>query len=254
MDEETAFLHGILTHSSCDVHRLAYADWLQERGTPEDEARAEFLRRQIARSGDDPGVNVTPDEQTLLDAHESSWRHWLPERMRGFVGYRRGFPTVVECNAVGLLGSWEQGPILVPIEELTVHVTSASMTWLQIEKPIVLPPLRSFTVRAAFTLGEFLPRILGRLGPFEQLEHLEIHDETLHDHLLTQLDPAVTFPSLLRLNLSHCRLTDETAEQLAVSAWADGLTELDLRGHSFSPTRVDWLRTRFGERCRLGTT
>jgi len=251
MDEETAFLQGILSHPKCDTHRLAYADWLQERGTPADEARAEFIRLQVERFARDPNSGLTNDEFNLLQEHEYSWRHWLPERMRGFVGYRRGFPTVVECNALGLLGSWESGPILVPIEELTVHVTSASMSWLQIEKPFVMPPLRSFTVRASFTLGEYLPRILERLGPFGFLEHLEIHDETLHDHLFDRIDPTIVFPKLSRLNLSHCGLRDETAERLASSDWANQLTELDLRGSNFSPTRTAWVLNRFGERCRM---
>lgn len=44
MDEEDAFLRKLREQPANDLTRLVYADWLDERGTPEATAKAEFLR------------------------------------------------------------------------------------------------------------------------------------------------------------------------------------------------------------------
>ena len=47
MTEEDAFLAGIRAHPSDDLRRLVYADWLEERGTAEARAKAEYLRLEV---------------------------------------------------------------------------------------------------------------------------------------------------------------------------------------------------------------
>lgn len=44
MTEEDAFLRKLLEQPNNDLTRLVYADWLDEQGTPEATAKAEFLR------------------------------------------------------------------------------------------------------------------------------------------------------------------------------------------------------------------
>jgi len=44
MTEEDAFLRKLLDQPNSDLTRLVYADWLDEHGTPDSLAKAEFLR------------------------------------------------------------------------------------------------------------------------------------------------------------------------------------------------------------------
>lgn len=48
MSEHAALLRAILEDPACDVRRLAFADFLDERGSRADRDRAEFIRTQIA--------------------------------------------------------------------------------------------------------------------------------------------------------------------------------------------------------------
>lgn len=44
---ETALLRAVLEEPGEDLHRLAYADWLEDRDAPGDDERAEFVRVQL---------------------------------------------------------------------------------------------------------------------------------------------------------------------------------------------------------------
>lgn len=50
------FLHSILEQPDDDVLRLAYADFLQERGGEESAARGEFIQVLAQRAGQNPGA------------------------------------------------------------------------------------------------------------------------------------------------------------------------------------------------------
>jgi uncharacterized protein (TIGR02996 family) len=77
MSEERALLRAICDDPDDDGVRLVYADWLEERGGPDDLARAEFIRVQVAlaRMADDdparPGLLVR--ERLLLNEHGRQW-------------------------------------------------------------------------------------------------------------------------------------------------------------------------------------
>lgn len=47
MNDGDHLLQAILAEPADDLHRLFYADWLEEHGDPDDHARAEFIRVQI---------------------------------------------------------------------------------------------------------------------------------------------------------------------------------------------------------------
>jgi uncharacterized protein (TIGR02996 family) len=51
MSEEQALLRAICEDPDDDTVRLVYADWLEERGEPDEVARAEFIRVQVALTG-----------------------------------------------------------------------------------------------------------------------------------------------------------------------------------------------------------
>lgn len=248
MDDEIALLRGIVTDPHCDVRRLAYADWLDERGAPEDAARAEFIRLQIARVRDAATGHIPLAELHLLNEFEGRWRHGLPEaiRERWFVRYECGFPAMLECDAGLLLDAWERAPVLVPVEALTLHVGAASLAWLDLRRPEPMFPLRYLRVSCDPPVGSQLMGVLLRLGPFPWLEDFAVRDAFLSDAALDGFDFDTRFPRLKRLSFAGCNLTDDGAEALAESAWAEPLEHLDLTGNRISPGRVEWLRQRFG--------
>jgi uncharacterized protein (TIGR02996 family) len=231
-----------------DVRRLAYADWLDERGSPADEARATFIRTQVARARDGSLSPIPLPELKLLDQFERQWRHWLPEAVRdpGFVRYECGFPSMLECDAGLLIDGWARGPILCPIETLTLRVGAPSPSWLQLRRPEPMFPLKYLGVTCDPPVGSQLVAVLRRLGPFPRLTELDLRDAFLSDSAVPDLLPGPMFPELKRLGLAGCNLTDDGAEALAESGWVGRLERLDLTGNPVSPARVAGLRSRFG--------
>jgi uncharacterized protein (TIGR02996 family) len=102
MTQDEAIMQTIRENPGDDLPRLAYADWLEERGRPGDAERAEFIRVQIelARLGPDGGprsLALVQREGELLQAHRPSWvkamPHWSRQQTTAF---RRGFVAHVD--------------------------------------------------------------------------------------------------------------------------------------------------------------
>jgi uncharacterized protein (TIGR02996 family) len=141
---EEAILGAIITEPAEDLHRLAYADWLEEHG---DDARAEFVRAQCAYPGwfgalpgpSDPLPGAVARAWDLLHGGVAdAWLGGMPgapfgpgragtpcwERAsRGgdiSVRFRRGFVSEVTLPCA----AWEgHGPALVraaPVERVTL--------------------------------------------------------------------------------------------------------------------------------------
>lgn len=134
-DTGAALLSAILAEPADDLHRLAYADWLEETGDPE---RAEFIRLQLGLAGDVRRAGwreVLRAEKLLHDRRD--WLDplgyvWIDHneaeadtvRVGGWRGVtltlRRGFVEAVACP----LAVWlEYGPALVrrhPVERVVV--------------------------------------------------------------------------------------------------------------------------------------
>src|SRR5262245_38133379 len=108
MMHDEAFLDAIAAHPDDDVHRLVYADWLEEH----DEAdRAEFIRLQVALArnadgkGDMPPAEIArlqARERCLLSRHETRWLQPLRDlgaRGRIHGEFHRGFVGDVVIDA-----------------------------------------------------------------------------------------------------------------------------------------------------------
>src|SRR3954469_12570150 len=74
MDQQRAFLDAIQEHPDDDLHRLAWADWLEENGQDD---RAAILRAQLEaarRDEADPSRDEHEDlADDLLSRHEKEW-------------------------------------------------------------------------------------------------------------------------------------------------------------------------------------
>ena len=71
MSDGDNLLRAILDEPADDLHRLAYADWLDDAG---DDARAEFIRAHIAIT-----ANPGPESLARMQATGETWRNMLPE-------------------------------------------------------------------------------------------------------------------------------------------------------------------------------
>lgn len=91
MSDKKALLDAIWEHPHDDTVRLAYADWLDERG---ESARAELIRTQIESARlnewDDGHAALVRRERELLAAHRDEWRAKVPKRWARST-FHRGF-------------------------------------------------------------------------------------------------------------------------------------------------------------------
>jgi uncharacterized protein (TIGR02996 family) len=91
--QEAAFLEAICATPDDDGPRLMYADWLEERGDPASQARAEFIRVQCELAQMDQDDERFPAlkerERKLRVKHGKRWAGKFG-RYRGH-GFRRGF-------------------------------------------------------------------------------------------------------------------------------------------------------------------
>ena len=246
MSDEEPLLRAIVANPEDDLRRLVYADWLDERGRPQDVARAEFIRLQCEREQLSPGSGLTTQEMALLDwEHEWSW--YLPEGLRAGRRYQRGFPYHVECSADSLIAAWHAGLMLVPVESLTLNISHVSIDWMTLDPPAVMFPLQALSIRCHSPVGSELLQQLIRFGPYPRLQSLGIHDPYLGDNVFDSIEPDPNFPALLQLDLRGCNIGDEGAERLAVSLWTTRLEQLVLAENAISHNRVEWLRTVYGD-------
>jgi uncharacterized protein (TIGR02996 family) len=103
-----AFLSAIRESPDDDLHRLVYADWLDDHG---DSDRAEFIRIQCRLdmlSEYDPARDeLEIRERELLAQHERTWVGELPEGVCGW-RFRRGFIEEVTLPPHVFVRDWEQ--------------------------------------------------------------------------------------------------------------------------------------------------
>lgn len=98
MDDETALLRASFEHPDEDGPRLAFADYLSERGAPGDDAWAELIRVQVALALG-PGADrdhLTARERELVPAVSAAWpgRFGLPNGL-AWPNWTRGFPVTL---------------------------------------------------------------------------------------------------------------------------------------------------------------
>jgi uncharacterized protein (TIGR02996 family) len=118
MPSQKAFLQAIVAEPDDDVHRLAYADWLDDHGEPD---RAEFIRLQcrMAPLSEDDEVywECNVREEQLLEQHEKRWAAGL-EGVAENWGFRRGFVERLQIETTSFLPQAEALFASFPIRDL----------------------------------------------------------------------------------------------------------------------------------------
>jgi uncharacterized protein (TIGR02996 family) len=238
MNQKQAFLDDIIEHPDDDAPRLVFADWLDDHGTEEDRARAEFIRLQCrlevgpftARQVLLMWARITE----LLRLYDAVWRAEFPD-LPGvtFRRFRRGFVDEVRFNGWDRFQQFAgQVCSLVPIQRL--H----------------LPRILYFINHGAPLDSPLIERV----------RELDLSGPELGDQPLVALASCSRLKKLRKLTLiarsgdqfldhSH-RFTIRGARPLVESSHLADLQELSIRERQVTPAARALLRERFDDRLR----
>ncbi|AWM35706.1 hypothetical protein GobsT_66080 [Gemmata obscuriglobus] len=73
MNDEAGFLRALLDAPADDTTRLVLADWLDERGDPESQTKAHFLRASVRLAGTNEGANHPTELRDLAHGLPPEW-------------------------------------------------------------------------------------------------------------------------------------------------------------------------------------
>jgi uncharacterized protein (TIGR02996 family) len=247
-----AFLEAVLEDPEEPAHRLVYADWLEEQGGPDQQARAEFIRVQIelAQMGEDDERRpaLAARERILLEEHGAAWAGRLA-RLVHECDFRRGFVERVRLNGRAFLRHartlFRQAPLrqvdlLVGPEEAAELASCPFLARVAVldlgyqgsdvgplARLLDSPHLAGLTaLRLRYTQGQGVRALAGarHLGQLETLDLGASHFGVEGLELLLQAH----LPSLTRLHLNASALGNAGVQRLAAAPLLEQLTGLDL--------------------------
>ena len=259
------FIQAIADDPDNDVHRLVYADWLEDNGEPE---RAEHIRLEcemfsLMDEGDVPYIWECPRFYQLSDRamalarkHSKKWFSPLLDDLMCGMKTRRGFPYSISMTSFDFVQHavqlFEQEPTIESVEitneidrsmsKLAACPALALIRDLEFTDTLIrLSQLRALAKspylgslrRLVFSSGDL------RNGPdkaqalvdarsLTNLEQLSLRFQMLRDKGAIALLSAPRFATLKSLDLSVNELTDESMIALADADHLQ-LTSLDVR-------------------------
>jgi uncharacterized protein (TIGR02996 family) len=224
--DRSGFWKSICAEPDEDVHRLVYADWLQEQG---ESARAEFIRVQceLARLpiDDDRRVELEVRERSLLQEHRPAWLEELPKWVpRDFVTFRRGFPWSLHCTPAAFL----RNAPAVGKRTVLQEVSFVKLTPADAERIAALP--LGASVRSLRNTGGTFAVLRPLLTAFSGLRALALYGPCFDDgDPVARLTDLLAIPSVRRLTQLKLlfRSRDEREASLAIhSVAATPFTEM----------------------------
>ena len=245
--DEKALLAAIWANPADDAPRLAYADWLDDRG---DADRAEFVRVQIAIARSPvPDDALKNREKVLLDAHRDEW---LGDRANLDLGdgidrsdlwrFRRGFPDTLA------LGD----------EEAAAHAPSRFLVGIGDEEAAALaesPLLANLSTLdlGKYRAGIYLREDIGDAGAqaiaasphLANLTTLDLGGNAISDEGAHALAASPHLANLTTLLLDFNEVSDAGAQALAESPFLANLTRLHLDSNGIGDEGAAALRARF---------
>ncbi len=234
---EEAFLQAIFTEPEEDTHRLAYADWLEERGGAAAQARAEFIRVQVelARlpADDARAPELRKREKKLWEANRSAWLETVPRSLRRRdLSFRRGFLEEIRLTPAALLRHGDALFRLHPIRRvhLEERITPPEASELAV-RPF-LARLTALSFPPGVFWGAFWDLSVARalLGtPYlSQLTELRMPDGGLGRRGAALLAASPVLKNLRALDLDGCDIRDLGVEALVTAPDLGRLTTLRL--------------------------
>jgi uncharacterized protein (TIGR02996 family) len=240
MDHGPAFLEAIREHPDDDLHRLAWADWLDDHGQ---DARAAFLRAQVeaARLGpDDPRRDALEDEaDDLLAEHEAEWAGRVGQLALEW-RWRRGCIEHVTAWADTLLGRGEELFAAMPIRAVRLLADAdelprlADWPLLGLVESLELAHTKEASLFAAPYLrdGPILSLLSSRhLG---RLAALDLRGQGVEGPALEAILEGGLVGQLRRLELADCKAVGDRLAR-RVAATPSRLERLSLAGTNLTP-------------------
>jgi uncharacterized protein (TIGR02996 family) len=267
MDQHQAFLQAVCEEPDEDLHRLVYADWLEDRGDAPSLARSEFIRLQIELgrlAPDDPRHETLKSRgQKLLREHETAW---VAKDLRGLVAegvFRRGFVEKVTLPAEDYQDHAAQLVGLAPLRE--VRLTGIRSCLRQLLSSPLVGGIQALDLSGNFLDDADVAQMI-RTGFLNRLTGLDLGNNELHASTLTELarsshldqltdlnlslngingagmTPLNGLPHLTSLNLNGNRICDQGLRALLLSAtFIKHLTELRLDGNGITVNGIESL-------------
>jgi uncharacterized protein (TIGR02996 family) len=237
-----AFLQAIREAPDDDTHRLVYADWLQDQG---DEARAEFIRSQVAYARVGYFTPATralyARQKELLEGHQEEWLGPLARIQDPAVDpenrwtFKRGFVEGVKLSPRYFLKHIDEIVQAVPLQRITFANLGRSL------RSVLKSPALANIPEWAFIDQKLGPSGWRRLG---QCQHLPLvrslflgGSDLTADHariLATAVDPSF-LTGVRYLNLAWTPVGDEGIGSLAHCDGLANLSGLSLVGAAVGP-------------------
>ncbi len=243
MDEQRGFLEAVRESPGEDLHRLAWADWLDDEGR---HGRAEFLRACVHAARlevtDPHRVSLEDEAARLLDAEERRWLGPLPEIALNWQ-WRAGCVERVTVRAAALLERGDELLAAAPVREMRVLGTGVELArlaaWpglaridtldLGVRPPPGEPPLTGFSLRDIALDGLLSsPHLAG-------VRSLRLSGHDFSNPLVGWLIERGWMRRLRSLDLSGCSSFGNGAARMLAAADAPALESLDLRKTNLNP-------------------
>lgn len=207
--DEQSFLTAILAAPEDDTPRLVFADWLDERGSDDDKARAALIRAQCRAEYLAPKSTerrrLEREAKAILKTYADGWLSLIRDAGLGHTHvFRRGFLDGLTISPTELVRDGKRLFELAPTLR-TVRFPNAANEVTELAESPFLARLASVDLTRMCTCG-----------------YCAI-DEELRD-----LFKSKHARNLRYLNLSHDRMEDSGARHLASSPHLANLTTLDL--------------------------
>ncbi|MBN9120680.1 MAG: TIGR02996 domain-containing protein [Planctomycetes bacterium] len=217
--DERAFLDAIYATPDEDAPRLVFADWLDERGSDDDKARAALIRAQCQAEYPSPASkkrkSLEREAKAILKANAD---RWLTALRYGGVGhsfqFRRGFLDGLTISPTAFIRHGKRLFELAPTLR-TVRFPNAANELTELADSPFLAKLASANLTLMCTCG-----------------YCAIDDE------LRDLFKSKHARNLRHLNVSRDRIDADGAAALARSSNLANLTSLDLSDNPLGPDGV----------------
>lgn len=215
--DEHVLLRAICETPEDDAPRLAYADWLEERGQTE---RAELIRVQIERALGNDSRELREREATLLRTHGRTWLAEMPEfRWIGWDQFERGFPSAIRTTWETLKETGASPFKAAPITSLQIVIDSEAKI-PSFEGFPFLEKLRGLSFTSAHAIRG--PSRSGRL-------------------LAARIAATQHLGGLRQLDLALLGLGDEGVRELAESPYLRNLDDVCLSANQIGPRGAEAL-------------
>jgi uncharacterized protein (TIGR02996 family) len=232
------FLRAIAEEPLEDVHRLAFADWLEERGHAE---RGQFIRLQCRQEQlpDHPLARrrFAEESAALFRAHGAAWTAGLPRipdvKWNDLDNFRRGllehllvWQSVDEKHRPGLFAAADLRSVRTRLSAWLYNLGDPALSTF-LEMPLV-SRLLSLEIQIPWYTSL---TALGESPAAAGLVHLALPDSSLDSAgRLPALTEALCHLALSSLDLSDNTLGEEGARVLAASPMLGKLRRLSLAG------------------------